>query len=488
MEELFFKSAEDLSQMLAQKSISSVELTRIFIQRIKAVEPKVQAFLSIDEEKSLRQAEASDERRSKGQVLGPLDGIPVGMKDVIVEKGQPLTCGSKILKHYISPYDATVTERLHRAGAILVGRLNLDEFAMGSSTENSAYQKTHNPWNLDYVPGGSSGGSAAAVCAGEVPLALGSDTGGSIRQPAACCGIAGLKPTYGLVSRYGLSALASSLDQIGPFARNVADLGALLQVIAGYDDRDSTSCKTEIPNYCQILKSEQQSCRIGIPKEYFAEGIDFEVRQAIFEAIEFYRKSGYPIVDISLPHTPYAIPVYYVIMTAEASSNLARFDGIRYSHRSSKATNAMDIYSKSRAEGFGSETKRRIILGTYVLSSDHLDAYYVRAQKVRTRIREDFAKAFENVDVILSPTAPTTAFKLDEKINDPLQMYLSDVCTVAVNLAGIPALSVPCGFSKAGLPIGFQLIGRAFHEAELLSVAYPFEKTHDFNQRRPQFT
>jgi aspartyl-tRNA(Asn)/glutamyl-tRNA(Gln) amidotransferase subunit A len=487
MEELFFKSAEDLSKLLAQKSISSIELTRIFLQRIKAVEPKVQAFLSLDEEKSLRQAEASDERRSRGQAFSPLDGIPVGMKDVIAEKGQPLTCASKILEHYVSPYDATVTERLHRAGAVLIGRLNMDEFAMGSSTENSAYQKTRNPWNLEYVPGGSSGGSAAAVCAGEVPLALGSDTGGSIRQPASCCGIVGLKPTYGLVSRYGLSALASSLDQIGPFARNVADLGLLLQVIAGHDDRDSTSCNVEIPNYSQFL-TKQQSCRIGIPKEYFSDGIDSEVRQAIEDAITFYRKNGYSIVDISLPHTPYAIPVYYVVMMAEASSNLARFDGIRYSNRSSMATNATDIYFKSREEGFGAEVKRRIILGTYVLSSNHLDAYYVRAQKVRTRIREDFSKAFETVDVILSPTSPTMAFKLGEKINDPLLMYLSDIHTVSINLAGLPGLSLPCGFSKAGLPIGLQLIGKAFHEFELLSVAHQFERAHDFVQRFPIVT
>ncbi|MDR1435169.1 MAG: Asp-tRNA(Asn)/Glu-tRNA(Gln) amidotransferase subunit GatA [Puniceicoccales bacterium] len=485
MEELFFKSAEDLSQMLAKKSISSVELTKIFIQRIGDVDARVQAFLSLDEEKSLQRAKASDERRSNGQLLGPLDGIPVGMKDVIAEKGQRLTCGSKILEHYISPYDATVTERLHQAGIIPLGRLNMDEFAMGSSTENSAYQKTHNPWNLEYVPGGSSGGSAAAVCSGEVPLALGSDTGGSIRQPAACCGISGLKTTYGLVSRYGLPALASSTDQIGPFARNVTDLGLLLQIIAGHDDRDSTSCNVEIPHYDRILKGELRPRRIGIPKEYFSNGIDVDVRQAVESAIEFYRKNGYQIVDISLEHTAYAIPVYYIIMTAEASSNLARYDGIRYTHRSSEATNAIDIYFKSRKEGFGSEVKRRIMLGTYVLSSDHHDAYYVRAQKVRTRIGEDFKKAFENVDVILSPTAPTTAFKLGEKINDPLQMYMGDICTVAVSLAGLPALSIPCGFSKAGLPIGVQLIGKAFHEHELLSVAYSFEKAHDFIRRFP---
>ncbi|MDR1591145.1 MAG: Asp-tRNA(Asn)/Glu-tRNA(Gln) amidotransferase subunit GatA [Puniceicoccales bacterium] len=480
MEELFFKSAEELAQMLTQKSISAVELIQIFLKRTRAVEPKIQAFLSLDEEKSLRQAKASDERRAKGQVFGPLDGIPIGMKDIIAEKGQPLTCGSKILEHYISPYDATVTERLYEAGAVLFGRLNLDEFAMGSSTENSAYQKTHNPWNLEYVPGGSSGGSAAAVCVGEVPIALGSDTGGSVRQPATCCGITGLKPTYGLVSRYGLSAMASSLDQIGPFAHNVIDLALLLQVIAGYDDRDSTSCKTEIPNYRQLLKNDRQPRRIGVPKEYFSEGLDGEVRQTIENAIEFYRKNGYSIINISLPNILYAIPTYYTIMTAEVSSNLARFDGIRYSRRSPKTTNALDIYFKSRTEGFGSEAKRRIILGTYVLSSDHLDAYYIRAQKVRTRIREDFARAFEAVDVILSPASPATAFKFGEKMDDPLQMYLEDIYTVAVNLAGLPGISIPCGFSKVGLPIGFQLIGRAFHESELLSVAHQFEIAHDF--------
>ncbi|MDR2200857.1 MAG: Asp-tRNA(Asn)/Glu-tRNA(Gln) amidotransferase subunit GatA [Puniceicoccales bacterium] len=485
METLCFESVENLSQMLAEKAISSVELTEMFIGRIKNIDPKVQAFLYLDEERSLRLARASDERRAKGQTLSPIDGIAVGMKDLIAEEGQTLTCGSKILEHYISPYDATVTQRLLGKGAVLLGRLNLDEFAMGSSTETSAYQKTHNPWNLEYVPGGSSGGSAAAVCSGEVPLSLGSDTGGSIRQPAACCGIAGLKPTYGLVSRYGLSALASSLDQIGPFARNVADLSMLLEIIAGHDERDSTSCNVTIPPYRALLKNTQQPRRIGVPREYFSEGIDGEVRQAVFEAIEFFRAQGHRIVDISLPHTPYAIPVYYVVMTAEASSNLARYDGIRYSHRSREATDAMDIYFKSRAEGFGSEVKRRIMLGTYVLSSDHHDAYYVRAQKVRTRIREDFMKAFREADVILAPTAPTTAFKFGEKLNDPLKMYMSDVCTVSTNLAGLPALSIPCGFSKAKMPIGLQFIGKDFHEHEILSIAYQFEKAHDFIHQFP---
>ncbi|MDR2807220.1 MAG: Asp-tRNA(Asn)/Glu-tRNA(Gln) amidotransferase subunit GatA [Puniceicoccales bacterium] len=482
---LFFKSAKDLSQMLAAKSLSSVELIQALIRRIKDVEPKIQALLSFDEARALRYAQESDERRAAGKLRGPLDGIPIGIKDIIAEEGQPLTCGSKILEHYISPYDATVMERLKAAGAIPLGRFNLDEFGMGSSTENSAYQKTRNPWNLECVPGGSSGGCGAAVCAGEVPLALGSDTGGSIRYPAACCGIAGLKTTYGLVSRYGLAALASSTDQIGPLGRSVVDLGMLLQIIAGHDERDATSCAVPIPDYSEAFNTEQRSWRIGIPKEYFSEGIDGEVYRSIAEAIAFYRKKGHIIVDISLPHTFYAIPVYYIVMTAEASSNLARYDGIRYTHRSAEVMNARDIYFKSRAEGFGSEVKRRIILGTYVLSSDHQDAYYVRAQKVRTLICRDFSQAFNEVDVILSPTAPTTAFKLGERLDDPLQMYLSDICTVSVNLAGLPALSIPCGFSEAGLPIGLQFIGKAFHEQELLSIAHIFEKEHDFNQRFP---
>ncbi|MDE6576132.1 MAG: Asp-tRNA(Asn)/Glu-tRNA(Gln) amidotransferase subunit GatA [Opitutales bacterium] len=485
MDSLFYQSANTLSEQLALGKISSVELTQEFLRRIDTVEPKVQAFLSIDREKSLAEAKASDQRRAQKATLGPLDGIPVGIKDLIAEKGQPLTCASKILEHYISPYDATVIEKLHAAGAVLLGRLNMDEFAMGSSTESSAYHKTYNPWNLAHVPGGSGGGSTAAVAAGELPLALGSDTGGSVRQPAAYCGIYGLKPTYGLISRYGLSALTSSTDQIGPNAREIRDLCLLLQVLAGHDDRDSTSYPADIPNYLQSLKNTQP-CRIGIPKEYFGEGLSAEVRESIEAAIAFYQQNGYTVIDITLPHTRYAIPVYYVVMTAEASSNLARFDGIRYSHRSTEATNAIDIYLKSREEGFGPEVKRRILLGTFALSSDHRDAYYMRAQRVRTLIQRDFLQAFQDVDVILTPTAPSTAFKFGAKSSDPLQMYLEDICTVSASLAGFPALAVPCGFGGNNLPIGFQLIGNFFQESTLLATAHVFEREHDCVRKHPE--
>lgn len=484
MEPLFYQSISKLSHALNTKQLSAVELLQAFFERIDAVEDKVQAFISLDREKSLLQAKASDERRSQGKLLGPLDGIPVGIKDIIAEKDQPQTCGSKILEHYRSPYDATVIEKLKNAGAVLVGRLNMDEFAMGSSTESSAYHKTYNPWNLDYIPGGSSGGSAGAVASGEVPLSLGSDTGGSIRQPAGCCGIYGLKPTYGLVSRYGLSSLASSTDQIGPFARNIEDLALLLQVIAGHDDRDSTSAPQSIPDYSQAFQ-EDKPCKIGIPKEYFGEGLDSEVRQSIEQVIQFYKERGYGIVDISLPHTQYVIPTYYVIMTAEASSNLAKFDGVRYTRRGSDVHNAVDLYFRSREEGLGPEVKRRILLGTYVLSSDHQDAYYIRAQKVRTLIKQDFVEAFKKVDVILTPTMPTTAFKIGEKLNDPLQMYLSDLYTVAASLAGLPEVAIPCGFSSQKLPIGFQLTGNYFCESIILSVAQLFEQAHNYHLEFP---
>lgn len=484
MEPLFYQSVAELSHALSAKQLSAVELLQIFFDRIDSVESKVQAFISLDREKSLEQAKASDERRAKGNVLGPLEGIPVGIKDIIAEKNQPLTCGSKILEHYRSPYDATVIENLRNTGAVLVGRLNMDEFAMGSSTESSAYHKTYNPWNLDYIPGGSSGGSATAVAAGEIPLALGSDTGGSIRQPAGCCGICGLKPTYGLVSRYGLPSLASSTDQIGPFARNVEDLALLLQAIVGHDNRDSTSAPVAIPDYSKAFQSNKPY-RIGIPKEYFGEGLDPEIRQSIEQAVQFYREQGLGIIDISLPHTRYVIPTYYVIMTAEASSNLAKFDGVRYTRRSSEVNNAIDLYFRSREEGLGPEVKRRILLGTYVLSSDHQDAYYIRAQKVRTLIKQDFVEAFKKVDVILTPTMPTTAFKIGEKLNDPLQMYLSDLYTVATSLAGLPEVAIPCGFSSQKLPIGFQLIGNYFCESDILSVARVFEQSHDYHSQFP---
>ena len=485
MEPIFYQTVEQLSQLLEKKEISSVELTSLFLDRIAAIDPKIKAFLKVDREASLAAAKESDQRRASGKTLSQLDGIPVGIKDIIAEKGQQLTSGSKILENYISPYDATVIEKLRQAGAVLLGRLNLDEFAMGSSTETSAYQKTHNPWNLDYIPGGSSGGSAASVAAGELPLSLGTDTGGSIRQPAACCGICALKTTYGRISRYGLSSLASSTDQIGPFARNTRDLSLILQIIVGHDDRDATSIRQPVPDYYKNI-SNHQPCRIGIPKEYFGEGIDPEVRQSVEDAIKFYKDNGYEIREVSLPHTRYAVPVYYVIMTAEAASNLARFDGIRYTHRSPKSTNAIDIYFKSRDEGFGAEVKRRILLGTFVLSSDHQGAYYLRAQKVRALIRQDFINAFKEVDVILSPTAPTTAFKLGERMSDPLQMYLSDICTVSASLAGLPAISIPCGFSSKNLPIGLQLMGNYLQEGQLLTVANHFEEAHDYHNRHPE--
>ncbi|MBN2069629.1 MAG: Asp-tRNA(Asn)/Glu-tRNA(Gln) amidotransferase subunit GatA [Opitutales bacterium] len=484
-ESLFYKSATELSSLLQSGALSSVELTRAFIERTQAVEPSVKAFLQQNVEEALAMASESDFRRSRGQSLGPLDGIPVAIKDVISVKGASLSCGSRMLSHFVSPYDAHAAELLKAAGAVLWGRLNMDEFAMGSSTENSAFQTTSNPWNTDCIPGGSSGGSAAAVAAGESPLTLGTDTGGSIRQPAALCGVVGLKPTYGLVSRYGMVAYASSLEQIGPFGRTVADVAMLLQAIAGHDRRDSTSYKVDIPDYTAALQAPAKKWRLGIPKEYFAEGLDPEVRQAVRNAIEFYRAQGCEIVDVSLPHAELAIPVYYIIATAEASSNLARFDGVRYSYRSPNATDVVSLYSKSRGEGFGSEVKRRIILGTYVLSSGYYDAYYLRAQKVRTLIRDDFMKAYEQVDAILTPTSPTPAFKLGERKEDPLSMYLADIYTISANLAGIPGISIPCGFSSENLPLGLQILGKPYDEAGIMAVAHAFEQAHDFHKRYP---
>jgi aspartyl-tRNA(Asn)/glutamyl-tRNA(Gln) amidotransferase subunit A len=483
---LHYQTLAELSAALASGSLSSVALTEAVIARTRAVEDRVGAFNSVDADDALAQARASDARRAAGQARGPLDGIPVGMKDVIAVKDQPLTASSKMLANFVSPYDATVTTKLREAGVVLWGRLNMDEFAMGSSTENSATKVTANPHDLTRIPGGSSGGSAAALAAGEAPATLGSDTGGSIRQPAALCGVVGLKPTYGLISRYGLIAYASSLDQIGPFGRTVEDTAMLLQVIAGHDERDSTSFKAEIPDYRAALTAKRERpLRIGIPKEYFGEGLDPEVAAAVQAAVEFYKARGAEVREVSLPHTQYALAAYYIIATAEASSNLARYDGVRYGHRSAEAENLLDLYFKSRAEGFGSEVKRRIILGTYVLSSGYYDAYYGRAQKVRTLIREDFIQAYGEVDVILTPTSPTPAFKRGEKTEDPLAMYLADIYTIGVNLAGLPAISVPCGFTAGGLPIGLQLIGRPFAEAELLAAAHVYDAAHDWARRTP---
>ncbi len=483
-DELIFKPVAELAALLDAKKISAVELTQAVVARTQAVEPQVRAFNSFDQADALAQAAASDARRSAGQGRGPLDGIPVGIKDVISVAGQPLTASSKMLANFVSPYDATVTEKLRNAGAVVWGRLNLDEFAMGSSTENSAFGATRNPWDLTRVPGGSSGGSAAALAAGEAIATLGSDTGGSIRQPAALCGVVGLKPTYGLVSRYGLIAFASSLDQIGPFARTVEDAAIVLGGIAGHDERDSTSFKTEIPDYRTELKQRNGPWRIGIPKEYFGAGLDPEVAAAVEKAIAFYRAQGCEIKQVSLPHTEHGVSVYYIIATAECSSNLSRYDGIRYGHRAKQAKDVVDLYFQSRAEGFGPEVKRRIILGTYVLSSGYYDAYYLRAQKVRTLIRQDFLNAFREVDVLLTPTSPTPAFKAGEKA-DPLAMYLCDIYTIGVNLAGLPGVSVPCGFSSGGLPIGLQLIGQPFKEAELLAIAHAYEQAHNWKDRHP---
>ena len=478
-------TATELIESLQNGSVSSVEITQAFIERIKAVDSKVHAFLHLDEEDMLSQAKNSDQRREKGKLLSRMDGVPVGLKDVISVEGQPLTAASKILENYISPYDATVTRKLKEAGAVLGGRLNLDEFAMGSSTENSAYGPTRNPWNLDCVPGGSSGGSSAAVAAREVPLSLGSDTGGSIRQPASLCGVVGMKPTYGMVSRYGLAAFASSLDQIGPFAQTVEDAALLLETISGHDPLDSTSYPSDVPSYSTEIKLPLEPCKLGLPQEFYGEGMDDEVRKCIEQAIRFYQSKGFEIVDISLPTTDLSVPVYYVIATAEASSNLARYDGIRYTSRSEKAENAIDVYAKSRGEGFGEEVKRRCILGAYALSSGYYDAYYLRAQKTRTLIRNDFDQAFAKVDAILTPTSPTPAFRFGEKSEDPISMYLSDIYTISTNLAGLPGISVPCGFTQSGLPIGMQLIGQALKESNLLSIAHIYDREHGYGRKAP---
>jgi aspartyl-tRNA(Asn)/glutamyl-tRNA(Gln) amidotransferase subunit A len=483
--EIFYQPVGVLAARLAARELSAVELTQAVIARTQAVDGRVQAFNSFDAEDALAQARASDARRAAGQARGPLDGIPVGLKDVIAVKGQPLTASSKMLANFVSPYDSTAALKLKAAGAVCWGRLNLDEFAMGSSTENSAFKTTANPWDLERVPGGSSGGSAAAVAAGEAVVSFGSDTGGSIRQPAALCGIVGMKPTYGLVSRYGLIAFASSLDQIGPFARTVEDAAIALGAVAGHDPLDSTSVAREIPDYRAELAKRRGPWKLGIPKEYFGAGLGPEVEAAVQAAIGHYRKLGCEIREISLPHTKYAVGAYYIIATAECASNLGRYDGIRYGHRAADPKDLLDLYFRSRAEGFGAEVKRRIILGTYVLSSGYYDAYYLRAQKVRTLIRRDFLEAYKEVDAILTPTSPTPAFKRGEKAADPLAMYLSDTYTIGVNLAGLPGISIPCGFTKNQLPIGLQIIGQPFEEANLLAIAQAYERDHGWSAQHP---
>ena len=487
-DELHFKSAGELSDLLSSGSVSSVEIVKAFINRVEAVDNSVKAFNSYDAEDALAQAKVSDERRVKGETLGELDGIPVGLKDNLAVKDQPLTCSSKILESFISPYDGTCIQKLKAKGAVLWGRLNMDEFAMGSSTENSGTHTTSNPWDLERIPGGSSGGSAAAVAACEAPVALGSDTGGSIRQPASHCGVVGLKPTYGRVSRFGLAAFASSLDQIGPIARNIDDAALLLNAISGYDSHDSTSIDIAVPNFRKAAADvSDRKWTIGLPKEYFEESSDPAAIMPVFDAIEFYKSQGFEFKNISLPRTEYAVASYYIIATAEASSNLARYDGIRYTSRAEDfdGKDSIDVYRQSRALGFGEEVKRRVILGTYVLSSGYYDAYYLKAQKCRTLIRSDFENAFESVDAIMTPTSPTPATLKGVHAEDPLAMYLSDIYTISANLAGIPGLSLPCGYVD-GLPVGLQILGKPFKEDEIFRVGRIFEKAHAFKDEYPE--
>ncbi|MEL6332181.1 MAG: Asp-tRNA(Asn)/Glu-tRNA(Gln) amidotransferase subunit GatA, partial [Cyanobacteria bacterium J06626_26] len=449
-----------LQQQLTQKERTAVEITQDYLDRLQALEPKLHSFLAVTSDKALAQAQQVDDAIAAGTSLGPLAGIPIALKDNLCTKGIRTTCASKILEGFIPPYESTVTQRLADAGAIFLGKTNMDEFAMGSSTENSAYQLTANPWDTSCVPGGSSGGSAAAVAADQAPISLGSDTGGSIRQPAAYCGVVGMKPTYGLVSRYGLVAFASSLDQIGPFSRTVEDAAILLGAIAGHDAKDATSLKVKIPDYTQHLKTDLKGKRIGLVKETFGDGVDGDVATAMDAAIEQMKELGAEIVEISCPNFKNGLPTYYIIAPSEASSNLARYDGVRYGQRADN-DNLLSMYKQTRAEGFGAEVKRRIMIGTYALSAGYYDAYYLQAQKVRTLIKQDFEAAFKDVDVLMTPTVPSTAFKAGAKVDDPLSMYLSDLMTITVNLAGLPGLSLPCGFDQAGLPIGMQLIGNA---------------------------
>jgi aspartyl-tRNA(Asn)/glutamyl-tRNA(Gln) amidotransferase subunit A len=484
--ELFDLTLHELSDKLRRREISSVEATRAILGRIEATDEKVNAFITVTTGLALKDAEAADTRIAAGEG-DLLTGIPVALKDIFLTEGIRTTCASRILENFIPPYSATAWEKLKERGVVLVGKLNQDEFAMGSSTESSAFGVTRNPWDLECIPGGSSGGSAAAIAARQATATLGTDTGGSIRQPASHCGCVGLKPTYGRVSRYGVIAYASSLDQVGPVTRDVKDCALMLGALAGYDPKDSTSVDIPVTDYARALTGGVKGLKIGLPKEYFIEGLDPDVRKAMDEAVATYLSLGAEIVDVSLPHTDYAVACYYLIATAEASSNLARYDGVRFGHRNRDAKILIDMYCKSREEGFGSEVKRRIMLGTYALSSGYYDAYYLKAQKVRTLIRNDFLTAFEKVDVILAPVAPTPAFKIGEKVNDPLQMYLSDIFTIPVNLAGTCGISVPAGFSGTGLPIGVQLIGRPFGEETILRAAYAFEQATEWHKRKAEF-
>ena len=471
-------------EQLRKREFSSVELTEAILRRIDETDEKVHAYITLCRETALEQAKAADQRLLQGAGVDPFLGIPIAIKDNCLTHGVRTTCASKILDNFIPPYDATAVARLRSAGSVFAGKTNLDEFAMGSSTENSAFVTTRNPWSLEHVPGGSSGGSAAAVAADQCLAALGTDTGGSIRQPAAYCGIVGLKPTYGRVSRYGIIAFASSMDQVGPLTKNVRDCALMLEVIAGHDFADSTSVKLTVPRYSAALTGDICGVRVGVPKEYFVAGMQPAVEEAVRQGIRQLQSSGARIEEISLPHTEYAVAAYYIVATAEASSNLARYDGMRFGHRA-PANDLIDTYTQTREEGFGAEVKRRIMLGTYALSAGYYDAYYLKAQQVRALITKDFERAFEVCDAIVTPTAPTTAFKLGEKTGDPLQMYLSDIYTLSVNLAGLPALSLPCGLDADGLPIGMQIIGKHFDETTVLRLAYAYEQATEWHMQKP---
>jgi aspartyl-tRNA(Asn)/glutamyl-tRNA(Gln) amidotransferase subunit A len=475
----------ELSQALRARRISSVELTRLFFDRAQRANAALNAFITLDPARSLAQAQEADRRIAEGRG-GPLTGIPIAHKDLFCARDWLTTCGSRMLSNFVAPYDAHVIERLAEAGAVLLGKTNMDEFAMGSSTETSYYGPTRNPWDSAAVPGGSSGGSACAVAARLAPCATGTDTGGSIRQPAAHCGISGLKPTYGLVSRYGMIAFASSLDQGGPMARSAADLALLLNVMVGYDARDSTSLERPAEDYGRSLDAPLAGLRIGLPREYFGDGLDEDVRRAVEAAVAQYRTLGCEVVEVSLPNTALSIPVYYVIAPAEASSNLARYDGVRYGYRAPEYADLRDMYMKTRAQGFGAEVKRRILVGTYVLSHGYYDAYYLKAQKLRRVIAQDFAGAFERCDLIMGPTAPGVAFDLGAKSGDPVQMYLSDIYTTAVNLAGLPGMTIPCGFGRGGRPVGLQVVGNYFQEARMLNAAHRYQLATDWHLRAPR--
>ena len=478
-------TASEIAEKVRKREVKAEAVTTAFLDRIHALDPQIKAFNEVFDAHALEQARAVDKKLAANEAVGPLAGVPVAMKDNMLVRGEHCTCSSKILQGFRATFDGTVAARLRAAGAVFLGRTNLDEFAMGSSTENSATKVTSNPWDVSRVPGGSSGGSAAAVAARLAPVALGSDTGGSIRQPAAFCGVVGLKPTYGRVSRFGLIAFASSLDQIGPFSTTAQDSALLLQVFGGHDDRDSTSVRQSFPDLTTGLSQDLKGLRIGLPKEYFIKGLDADVEKAVRQAVQTLVDRGAQIKEVSLPHTEYCLAVYYILAPSEASSNLSRFDGIRYGYQAKDTTNLLSLYEKTRGEGFGPEVKRRIMLGTYALSSGYYDAYYAKAQKVRTLIKQDFDKAFAEVDIIATPTAPTPAFKPGDKAEDPLQMYLSDIFTISCNLAGLPGVSLPCGFSSQKLPIGLQLLGKPFDEGRLLSVAHQYQQATEWHRQVP---